>query len=32
MVVCGLAPSIGPFGLARLVVGVGLGVVLPTLT
>jgi AAHS family benzoate transporter-like MFS transporter len=32
MLVCGLAPSIGPFGLARLIVGVGLGVVLPTLT
>jgi AAHS family benzoate transporter-like MFS transporter len=32
MLVCGLVPSIGPFGLARLVVGVGLGVVLPTLT
>jgi AAHS family benzoate transporter-like MFS transporter len=32
MLVCGIAPSIGPFGLARLIVGVGLGVVLPTLT
>ena len=32
MMVCGLAPSIGPFGAARLIVGVGLGVALPTLT
>jgi AAHS family benzoate transporter-like MFS transporter len=32
MLVCSIAPSIGPFGLARLIVGVGLGVVLPTLT
>jgi AAHS family benzoate transporter-like MFS transporter len=32
MLVCGIAPSIGPFGFARLIVGVGLGVVLPTLT
>jgi AAHS family benzoate transporter-like MFS transporter len=32
MLVCGIAPSIGPFALARLIVGVGLGVVLPTLT
>jgi len=32
MLVCGVAPSMGLFGVARLIVGVGLGVVLPTLT
>jgi AAHS family benzoate transporter-like MFS transporter len=32
MLICGLAHSIGLFGLARLIVGVGLGAVLPTLT
>ena len=32
MLVCGIAPSIGPFGSARLIVGVGLGIVMPTLT
>ena len=32
MLVCALAPSFLLFGAARLVVGIGLGVVLPTLT
>jgi AAHS family benzoate transporter-like MFS transporter len=32
MLCCGVAPSIGLFGSARLIVGVGLGAVLPALT
>jgi AAHS family benzoate transporter-like MFS transporter len=32
MLLCGVAPSIGLLGSARLIVGVGLGMVLPALT